>query len=68
MVYESPQQVEARKKLERKTAQYFWAIVFMFACILTAEVIDIGLSLISIGGTTEVTLEPITDSEVEGIE
>ena len=48
MVYESPQQVEARKRIERKTSLYFWTIVFMFVCIIATEVVNIGVSLITL--------------------
>jgi hypothetical protein len=59
MVYESPQQVEARKKLERKTTMYGGAIVFLFICILLTELVDIGINLMNLQkDTMTITVEP----------
>ena len=48
MVYESPQQIEVRKRLERKAHMYLGAIVFMLFCILVTEGISICTSLMTL--------------------
>jgi hypothetical protein len=58
-VYESPQQIEARKKLERKTNLYGGAIVFLFICILVTEAVDICINLMNLQkDTVNIVVEP----------